>query len=278
MACATVANQGAACTSKNAGGNTSDCPAPAAVAGAGGQRCYRGTNNGAVCNVGGDCPGGLCAQFIGNIAISLNPLTTGTATLSNASGLFCPGQTATQHGAFNSAICQTGVNSGKPCINGTTVSAPDVANCGAAVNCRPGNLTNYCSAGTNNGLGCSVAADCGTGGVCSRAGTNVQLIREVGSPASGGLPRRPEGHQARLGVLRQRDDEPDRQLQREPPRRRRDERRRHGDAAAVTAASSLRIDGRRANARRPSSFQVAMSTCDVDARGSRLTFVANARR
>jgi len=38
-----------------------------------------------------------------NIAISLNPLTTGTSSLSNASGLFCPGQTATQHGAFG--IC-----------------------------------------------------------------------------------------------------------------------------------------------------------------------------
>src|SRR5262249_41216407 len=107
---------------------------------------------------------------------------TGTASLSNATGIFCPSQTTTQKGAFNSAICQTGANSGKPCVNNTTSPAPDVANCGAGVNCRPGNLANYCSAGTNNGKGCVAAADCGTGGTCVKAGTLVQLIQTVGAP------------------------------------------------------------------------------------------------
>jgi hypothetical protein len=183
-------NDGLTCTSRNPSGLGSDCPAPSATAG--NQRCYGGPNNDLVCSTGANCAPATCAQFIGNIAISLNPLTTGTATLSNASGLFCPGQTSVQHGAFNSAICQTGANSGKPCINNTTSSAPDVANCGAGVNCRPGNLNNYCTAGTNNGLGCVTATDCGTGGACGRAGAQVQLIREVGAPAGGlsvGVPK-----------------------------------------------------------------------------------------
>jgi hypothetical protein len=153
------------------------------------QRCYGGANNQLTCSTGANCPGGVCAQFIGNIAISLNPLTTGTSSLSNAGGLFCAGQTATQKGAFNSAICQTGANSGKPCINNTTASAPDVANCGVGVNCRPGGgvTNNYCVAGTNDGKGCQTNADCGTGGVCDNAGTAVQLIREIGTPA-GSMP------------------------------------------------------------------------------------------
>jgi hypothetical protein len=198
-------NEGAACQSKNAQGLSSDCPAPAATTGV--QKCYRGTNNGATCNVGGDCPGGLCAQFIGNIAISLNPLTTGTSSLTSlnpasctgagapyacctgvgtgtCTGDFCATQAISAKGAFNSAICFSGVNSGKPCVNLTTAAAPDVANCGAAnPTCRPGNLANYCSGGANDGLGCSSAATCPSPGTCIRAGTLVQLIREVGVPA-----------------------------------------------------------------------------------------------
>jgi hypothetical protein len=172
-------NQGAACVSKNPNGLTSDCPSPNATAAA--QKCFRGSNNGATCSTGADCPGGLCAQFIGDIAINLNPLTTGTSSLSNATGVFCPGQTASQKGAFKSDICQTGANSGKPCDR--NASGQDPAHCGAGITCRAGTLTNFCSAGTNNGLGCAIATDCGTGGVCSRAGTLAQVISEVGAPA-----------------------------------------------------------------------------------------------
>jgi hypothetical protein len=173
-------NQGSVCTTRNPNGLTSSCPAPNAVTGT--SRCYRGANNNNVCATGADCPGGLCALFIGNIAVSLNPLTTGTATLSSAAGTFCPGQGIAQKGAFKSDICRTGVNSGAPCQTGTA-EAVDAANCGAGGLCRPGTLNNYCSAGTNLGKGCLSAADCGTGGSCVRAGTIVQLIRETGVTA-----------------------------------------------------------------------------------------------
>ena len=173
-------NQGAACTTKNPNGLTSACPAPAAATGA--SRCYRGASNNAICTTGANCPGGTCALFIGNIAVSLNPLTTATASLSSATGLFCPGQGAAQQGAFKDDICRTGVNSGKPCQTGTT-EAVDAANCGAGGLCRPGTLNNYCNAGTNDGKGCVSAADCGTGGSCVRAGAIVTLVRETGVPA-----------------------------------------------------------------------------------------------
>jgi hypothetical protein len=173
-------NQGAACTTKNPNGLTSACPAPAAITGA--SRCYRGTNNNGTCSTGTNCPGGTCALFIGNIAVSLNPLTTGTSTLASAAGTFCPGQGAAQQGAFKDDICRTGPNSGKPCQTGTS-EAVDAANCGAGGLCRPGSLNNYCTGGTNDGKGCVSAADCGTGGSCVRAGAIVQLIRETGVPA-----------------------------------------------------------------------------------------------
>jgi hypothetical protein len=207
-------NQGAACQSKNAQGLSSDCPAPSATTGV--QKCYRGANNNLVCSTGSDCAGTTCAQFIGNIAVSLNPLTTGTSSLTsqnvasctgagtpfacctgvgagNCTGVFCPAQAVTAKGAFNSAICFNGANSGKPCVNLTTSAANDVANCGAANPvCRPGNLANYCSGGAMDGLGCSSAATCTSPGTCVRAGTLVQLIREVGVPAGGltvGVPK-----------------------------------------------------------------------------------------
>jgi hypothetical protein len=169
-------NQGATCTTKNPNGLTNDCPAPAAVTGT--QRCFRGANNNNVCATGADCPGGLCAQFIGNIPITLNPLTTETASLSNASGLFCPGQTTTQRGAFKSDICQTGANSGRPCTAATAV-----ADCGAGVTCRPGTLNNYCNGGANDGLGCTSATTCPSPGTCVRAGTLAQLVRLTGTPS-----------------------------------------------------------------------------------------------
>jgi hypothetical protein len=189
-------NQGAACVSRNPNGLSTDCPAPAAVAGT--QRCFRGPNNNNVCMTGADCPSGLCAQFIGNIAINLSPLTTGTASFTgimdntaclgagnpNACctgagtgncNVFCPGQTSTQKGAFRSDICFGGTNNGKPCTT--------IANCPGATACRAGTLTNYCVGGASDGLGCSSSATCPAPGVCTRAGTLVQLVREVGTPA-----------------------------------------------------------------------------------------------
>jgi hypothetical protein len=169
-------NQGAACVSTNPNGLTGACPAPASVTGS--NRCFRGANNGNTCTVSGDCPGGACAQFVGDIPISLDPLTTGTTSRSNDQGLMCPGQGVNQKGAFKSDICQTGTNSGQPCSAATAA-----ADCGAGVACRSGTLNNYCSAGTNAGKGCVLATDCGTGGVCAKAGTLATLVRASGSPA-----------------------------------------------------------------------------------------------
>ena len=150
---------------------------------------------------GPTCVPGQCAQFIGNIPISLNPLTTGTSSLSNldsslctavdtpyacctgagtgnCTGVFCPLQDVNQKGAFLSSICFGGANDGKPC----TVPA----NCPSPGTCRSGLLSNYCVGGDEDGLGCNTALvgqPCGTGGTCQRAGTQAQLIREVGNPA-----------------------------------------------------------------------------------------------
>ena len=178
-------NQGAACMTKNPNGLTNECPSPAVVVGT--RRCYRGPNNNNVCTSNATCAGAQCVQFIGDIPISLNPLTTGTASLSNADGLFCPGQGAPQRGAFKSDICQTGANSGMPCTSATAI-----ADCGAGVSCRLGSANNYCSAGANIGLGCASNTDCGTGGVCTRAGLLAQLIRLDGTPTgplSCGMPK-----------------------------------------------------------------------------------------
>jgi hypothetical protein len=183
-------NQGDTCTTTNPDGLTNGCPAPDVNATT--SRCYRGANNNMTCAGPASCPGGSCALFIGDIPISLNPLTTGTASLSSAAGTFCPGQGAGQAGAFNTAICRLGTNSGAPCQNNTTSEVVDTATCGTDGRCRPGTIPNYCSGGTNDGAGCVSAADCGTGGSCVRAGTLAQLIRETGSPATGlaiGTPR-----------------------------------------------------------------------------------------
>jgi len=112
-----------------------------------------GTGKRAGCSAAGnDCPGGLCAQFIGNIPINLSPLTTGASSLSDAGGIFCAntGQAAGQKGSFRSDICQTGANSGKPCQ--ANASGQDATNCGAGITCRSGTLNAYCVGGANDGM------------------------------------------------------------------------------------------------------------------------------
>jgi hypothetical protein len=113
---------------------------------------------------------------------------TGTTSLSDANGLFGPGQSTTQKGAFKSDICLTGANSGKPCQADSM--GQDPANCGAGVTCRSGTLNNYCNGGTNDGLGCTSSTACG-GGTCGRSGPLAQLVRIDGTPAgplSSGVP------------------------------------------------------------------------------------------
>jgi hypothetical protein len=195
-------SQGAVCVSRNPNGLSKDCPSPVATGGA--QRCFRGTNNGMLCPAGpADCPSGVCAQYIGTIPISLNPLTTGVASKTNLSGqdnatctgagtptscctgvgtgscnVFCPGQTGTTKGAFKSDICTAGANSGLPCFSN--------ANCPGSA-CRSGTFTNYCLGGTADGKGCNLSADCTGGGTCVKAGTLAQQVRETGVAGSGGF-------------------------------------------------------------------------------------------
>ncbi len=170
--------RGSACTSRNAQGLTNDCPIPSSTVGD--NRCYRGPSNEQTCTVGADCLGGACSLFVGDIAISMNPLTTDSVSTSSATGMFCPGQAMSQRGAFKSDICRNGADDGKPC----TLPANTCASPGA---CRSGTLNNYCSAGTNAGHGCVINTDCGTSGVCSKAGTLATSIALGGSPA-GPLP------------------------------------------------------------------------------------------
>jgi hypothetical protein len=105
-------NQGSPCTSFNSQGLTTDCPSPVNSSQ---NRCYRGSNNGGACSTGSQCPGGICAQLVGIIPVSLSPLSTGTSELSSATGMFCPSQT--HPGCFtnpNSSSCQLIRETGSP--------------------------------------------------------------------------------------------------------------------------------------------------------------------
>src|SRR5205085_12138239 len=127
-------------------------------------RCYRGDRDGASCASIADCPGGSCAQFLANLPLALNPLTTGVTTLSSTfPGLVCPGQTSAQKGAFLSGICRGGVENGHACEAN--------ADCPGST-CRAGSLNNLCDGGANDGSGCATSGDC-PGGTCARAGTLV---------------------------------------------------------------------------------------------------------
>jgi hypothetical protein len=85
-------DQGNPCVSTNSTGLSRDCRQPLAPGSS--NRCYRGTNNGALCSSGSQCPGGTCAQQVGVIPVDLGPLTTGTTELSSPTGNFCPSQAA----------------------------------------------------------------------------------------------------------------------------------------------------------------------------------------
>jgi hypothetical protein len=175
--CEGSSNQGAACVSTNSQGLSRDCPGVASDAS--GSKCYKGTNNGAACTSNSQCPGGVCAVFVGDIPVNLAPLTTGSAEKSDAGGLFCTGvgQAASQKGAFLTAICLGGTNTGKPCTAATAAT-----DCPGG-SCRAGTLNNYCVGGANDGKGCSGATDCPSPGTCVKAGTVAELIRETGSPS-----------------------------------------------------------------------------------------------
>jgi hypothetical protein len=101
---------GMACTTTRSTGLTRDCPTGGADAT---HPCTPG---------GGACIDGLHAGVIG---IDLSPLTTGTASITDPGGLFCPGQGAGQVGRFGSPACRTlserGVSAG-PFFTGVPTS------------------------------------------------------------------------------------------------------------------------------------------------------------
>lgn len=85
------ARAGQPCTTRNPNGLTTDCEPG-------------GTSNGTTCAPGSSCTDafGVTVGNLGSIAVNLSPLRTDTVTLSNADGLFCPGQTVA--GCFDAAI------------------------------------------------------------------------------------------------------------------------------------------------------------------------------
>jgi hypothetical protein len=97
-----------ACTSTNSDGLTRDC----LTGGSAGTGCGSSGTDPCPCTAGG----GLCVDgsHVGVIGVNLSPLTTGTATATDAGGLFCPGQGAAQVGCFGSQACRTITENGVP--------------------------------------------------------------------------------------------------------------------------------------------------------------------
>src|SRR5262249_46365726 len=141
---------------------TSDCTNTACTAAGAPLPCCTGFMT-------GSCAAGQCAQFLANISIDLNPPTTGTVSLTGTVAntactgvqkpigcctgagtgtctVFCPRQSSNFAGAFRTDVCQSGAHSGESCTAATAM-----ADCGAGVSCRPGNIANYCVGGTADG-------------------------------------------------------------------------------------------------------------------------------
>jgi hypothetical protein len=120
---------GMACMTTSSTGYTRDCPTGGAD---GGHPCTPG---------GGACIDG---SHVGPINVNLSPLTTGTASMTNATGNFCPGQSnASGHlfGCFGSAACQTITENGSP-AGAITQGTPADATLASV----------FCIAATGNGL------------------------------------------------------------------------------------------------------------------------------
>jgi len=115
------------------GNPTQPCPRCSAVGAPGAPgtgTCDRGARAGFGCSsvnsqgLSKDCqPGGSDGSVdLGSINADLSPVTTGTSTLANPSGLFCPGQTSP--GCFGDAACRsmqvTGTAPGLPLLAAAT--------------------------------------------------------------------------------------------------------------------------------------------------------------
>jgi hypothetical protein len=122
------------------------CSAPGTPAAPGSGTCDRGANAGGACTslnslgLSKDCqPGGLDGSAdLGSLLANLSPVTTGTATLSNPTGFFCPGQA--NAGCFGNSACRS--------IQETGVAPSSLL---SAVNPQPATLVStFCIPKTGN--------------------------------------------------------------------------------------------------------------------------------
>jgi hypothetical protein len=140
---------GMACTTTSSTGITRDCPTG-------------GTDGTHPCTPGG----GLCidGSHVGVIAIDLSPLTTGSASMTDAAGLFCPGQgmgSTGLAGCFGSGACRTITENG---------AAAGTVTPGVPANATLASV--FCIASTGNGL-VDASADLPGPGAIALPGTFV---------------------------------------------------------------------------------------------------------
>ncbi len=116
---------GMACTTTSSTGVTRDCPTGGANPPT--QPCTAG--------------GGLCidGSHVGVIGVNLTPLTTGSSSVTNGTGIFCPGQTGA--GCFGSPACRTITENGVP-AGPVSTGVPTSATLASV----------FCIAATGNGL------------------------------------------------------------------------------------------------------------------------------
>jgi len=114
------------------GNGTAPCPqcncGTPPCSGSGATGCNAGPNAGGACsttattgnpatsNTSQDCPPDEGMNFEGALSVDLNPLTTGSVSVTSATGFFCTGQTSSHAGAFGQpdtrCITETGVEAG----------------------------------------------------------------------------------------------------------------------------------------------------------------------
>jgi hypothetical protein len=171
--CEGSANQGSPCTSLAASGLSRDCAGPASSGS--GNVCYKGPTPGKRCATGTDCGGGTCAAWLGDLPISLSPLTTESVERSaDSSGRFCPGQGTNQEGAFRSGLCAGGTADGAACAG--------FADCPGGT-CRVGKI---CDGGAADRKPCASSTDCPAPGRCVAAGALARVIRMRGMRMTSG--------------------------------------------------------------------------------------------
>jgi hypothetical protein len=133
-----------ACTTTSSTGVTRDCPTGGSDAN---HPCTPG---------GGACIDG---SHVGVINVNLSPLTTGTATSTDAAGLFCANLGQTHAGCFGSSACRTITENGSP-SGAITAGTPKSATLAST----------FCIASTGNGL-VDASADLPGPGAVSLVGT-----------------------------------------------------------------------------------------------------------